>query len=358
MAMYFVDYENVNSLGLKGITDLEENDKVYIFYTEPGNVKSTTITMTAHFDIMKSKADIEYFCVECGGKNALDFQLSTFLGKCIAENKDGEFAIISNDKGFGYVSGFWENELGIEICRTNSIAKVLDKKALRMKSNDKEFDEIQNDIADRYADIPEEFEDFADTYDEIIIDGMVFRDPDNLPEITEENLIKADEILSEEDKTEIFELPEIKIQNPEKEVSQTNEKTNNYFTGLSDEHREIICNVIKKSKDKQAFHVNLCAAFGQSMGAEIYRLLKPEFESLKILKNNKEFTQIADLVIRLTEKSATFSDKQHDILCNVIEKSKDKQELHNNLVLSFGQKEGTEIYRLLKSEFESLKSMT
>ena len=43
MGIYFVDFENVNSNGLVGISkiDLNENDKLVLFYSE--NAKSVTI---------------------------------------------------------------------------------------------------------------------------------------------------------------------------------------------------------------------------------------------------------------------------------------------------------------------------
>lgn len=360
MAMYFIDYENVNSPGLKGIGDLNENDKVFIFYTEPGNVKSTTMTMTAHFDIMKSKAEILYFCVDCGGKNALDFQLSTYLGKCVAENKNEDFAIISNDKGFGYVSGFWKKEYNINICIINSIAKasskIEDAKKEAEKNIENSFDESADEITDRYADVPEEFEDFNNTYnDEIIIDGMLFHDADNLPEITEESLLKADEILLAENKTEVFEIPETEVKSTE--IITADNKNGNAVIELSEEQCDIICDIISKSKNKQDFHGNLCNAFGQTMGAEVYRFLKPEFDNIKTFKNNKDFNKIGNFIIKLTEKLRSFSESQTKTVYDIMENSKDKENFHNGLVNAFGNSEGKELYKLLKSEFESLKSL-
>ena len=34
MAIYLIDYENVNMDGLNGIQDLSETDQVYIFYSD------------------------------------------------------------------------------------------------------------------------------------------------------------------------------------------------------------------------------------------------------------------------------------------------------------------------------------
>ncbi|MFR5050774.1 MAG: PIN domain-containing protein [Ruminococcus bicirculans (ex Wegman et al. 2014)] len=80
MKIYLVDFENVKSKGLQGIDNLTETDTVIIFYSE----NSDTINFEMHQKVLTSKADLEYFKVNVGGKNALDFQLSTLLGYLVA----------------------------------------------------------------------------------------------------------------------------------------------------------------------------------------------------------------------------------------------------------------------------------
>lgn len=82
MKIYLVDFENVKSKGLQGIDNLTETDTVIIFYSE----NSDTINFEMHQKVLTSKADIEYFKVNVGGKNALDFQLSTLLGYLVAKD--------------------------------------------------------------------------------------------------------------------------------------------------------------------------------------------------------------------------------------------------------------------------------
>ena len=67
MKIYLVDFENVKSKGLQGIDNLTETDTVIIFYSE----NSDTINFEMHQKVLTSKADIEYFKVNVGGKNAL-----------------------------------------------------------------------------------------------------------------------------------------------------------------------------------------------------------------------------------------------------------------------------------------------
>lgn len=124
MACFIIDFENVNSSGIQGITALTEEDSVLIFYT----TKANSLTFAAHMDIMKSKARVEYFPVTSGGRNALDFQLSTYLGYCVCRSTEKEYYIISNDTGFDFVKNFWngrEESGNVGILRTPTIKKAL-----------------------------------------------------------------------------------------------------------------------------------------------------------------------------------------------------------------------------------------
>ncbi len=104
MATYLIDYENVKSEGIKGVAQLGEDDRVVIFYSH----NADTITFEAMDMIFNSKAQITKYKILCGGKNALDFQLSTYLGYLIHEAKDSYFYIISKDNGFKHVVDFWK----------------------------------------------------------------------------------------------------------------------------------------------------------------------------------------------------------------------------------------------------------
>ncbi|MCH5183980.1 MAG: hypothetical protein J1E00_07375 [Oscillospiraceae bacterium] len=106
MAVYMIDYENVKTGGLNGISRLTDADRVIIFYSENAN----RLTFDLHQRLMASTAKIEYREVSVGGHNALDFQLVTYLGFLIAQEPDGQYLIISNDRGFEYVVNFWRKD--------------------------------------------------------------------------------------------------------------------------------------------------------------------------------------------------------------------------------------------------------
>lgn len=106
MATFLVDYENVKTGGLNGITKLLKEDKVIIFYSE----NADTLTFGLHRRINESVADISYIRVEVGCKNALDFQLVSYLGYLVAQYKDEKYFIVSNDNGFNSVKKFWHKK--------------------------------------------------------------------------------------------------------------------------------------------------------------------------------------------------------------------------------------------------------
>ncbi|MGI6608336.1 MAG: PIN domain-containing protein [Erysipelotrichaceae bacterium] len=106
MTVYLVDFENVKSDGLYGIDDLSGNDTVYIFYS----VNVDKISFAMHKKINDSKADIKTIKVEVGHKNALDFQLSSYLGFLLHEDSAKEYVIVSNDAGFGPLVSFWKKK--------------------------------------------------------------------------------------------------------------------------------------------------------------------------------------------------------------------------------------------------------
>ncbi len=106
MNYYFVDYENVKVQGLEGIADLAEGDIVCIFYSSNAN----TLTFDMHRQLTEAKANIIYQKVAVGQKNALDFQLSSFLGYVVRDNMDApyQYYIVSNDRGYDSLASYWK----------------------------------------------------------------------------------------------------------------------------------------------------------------------------------------------------------------------------------------------------------
>lgn len=107
--IYLIDFENVASEGLSGITYLDPEDEVIIFYSN----NSKSLSMKMHILIGKSVCKLDYFEAAVGGKNALDHQISTWLGYLVGTRAaERNYYIVSRDMGYKFVASFWsESEL-------------------------------------------------------------------------------------------------------------------------------------------------------------------------------------------------------------------------------------------------------
>lgn len=132
MSYYLVDFENVKKDGLDGIHKLGKEDKVCIFYSK----NADSITFDQHRRLIESKADIEFCKVDVGSKNALDFQLATQLGYLIANQAADTYYIVSKDKGFEILSGYWKNR-GISVTLIADITR---------RSHDHETQELREKL--------------------------------------------------------------------------------------------------------------------------------------------------------------------------------------------------------------------
>ena len=139
MAIYLIDFENVHSDGLKGIEQLSENDVCYVFYSEHAGV----LTFNIHKKIIDSKAKIYYVEAQVGMKNALDFQLVSYLGYMIRENQEASYCVISNDRAFALVADFWKKK-GVEVACAVSLAA-----AVRLKENEKIASRLASLLSDK-----------------------------------------------------------------------------------------------------------------------------------------------------------------------------------------------------------------
>lgn len=125
MRLFLIDYENVNAAGLHGIGQVSRNDRVILFYSHAAN--------TLSFEIMDEMLEAgimpERICLEQPGKNALDFQLVTFLGYMIAKNKAEEYYIISKDAGYQAAIAFCKEYLGVRVQLKSSVRAAIGKSA-------------------------------------------------------------------------------------------------------------------------------------------------------------------------------------------------------------------------------------
>lgn len=143
--VYLVDSENVGIMW-KNIIDKNEDQKLFIFYT----INTPYISYEDLKFLLDSGSDFRL--IECfTGQNALDFQLSSFLGYLISkeESKNDDFIIVSNDKGYDPLCEFWS-------CRGYSVQRLsLNKDGIKESDDDYEVDFndmnfIRGILPDRY----------------------------------------------------------------------------------------------------------------------------------------------------------------------------------------------------------------
>lgn len=107
MDYYLVDFENVGTDGIKDVKGVKEGDTMVIFYSE--NCKNTTLDVLDN--IVSLKLKYSSFKVRVGTRNALDFQLTSYLGYLIGQGgADASYHIVSEDKGFEVVAEFWQEQ--------------------------------------------------------------------------------------------------------------------------------------------------------------------------------------------------------------------------------------------------------
>ena len=158
MNYFLVDYENVNVAGLNGITSLTENDSVIIFYSE----NADTLTFGMHRRINESKAEIKFQKVEVKEKNALDFQLCTYLGYLIRDTMTEEnlnnYFVVSDDKSYLSLIDYWKRfKIDLQVVSNLSEKKIilpeeknfcdeLDKELWKILTHQSDIDEVKEII--------------------------------------------------------------------------------------------------------------------------------------------------------------------------------------------------------------------
>ena len=123
MDYFLIDYENVNVSGFDGLSSLTENDVVILFYSENAH----TLTFGLHKRINETKANIEFQKVSVETKNALDFQLCSYLGFLIRDKMSNEteknsYYIVSNDQGYSILPDYWKKR-GIDVIIVSNLKK-------------------------------------------------------------------------------------------------------------------------------------------------------------------------------------------------------------------------------------------
>lgn len=256
MATYLVDFENVHSEGLKGVDNLDENDRVYLFYSP----NADSITFETHFKLMRSKAPIEMFEAKRTGKNAIDFHLSSFLGYLLAKDDDETYFVVSKDNGYQYSFDFWRayfKETKIKLFYAYSIERGLN---LQRK----------NDLSIEAQEEPSPEEPVAETKPN---DAPVAEPSEEIAPIAEEHVqddpeavLTVDDILREQGHL------------PPKEEDVNAERREmlrkKLDEDLTDDELNKLISYLDNCETLQDLYRSIIRAFGQSRGLVVYRAVK------------------------------------------------------------------------------------
>lgn len=149
MKYAFIDYENVNSLdGL----NLQEYDRTFLFIGSVNN----QLRLTEKFN---DEINITLITVKDISKNNVDFHLTYYLGKLDAcVDKNIEFHILSNDKGFDGICQFIQHQREPRICFRKAINQTEEKIALPLLPS--QITNVNNAEQEKIIQVVQEFKAF------------------------------------------------------------------------------------------------------------------------------------------------------------------------------------------------------
>lgn len=146
--IYLVDTENVGSSWKILLEKKTKNDKIYLFYTE----NSPHISYADMLEIVQYPNAFEAIPC-CTGKNALDFQLASYLGFLVKSAPKTQYCIFSKDTGYDALVSFW-SEKGYCVKRVDAVSfeqqkKKQPKKTTTLTTIDDQDAKIVRDILAR-----------------------------------------------------------------------------------------------------------------------------------------------------------------------------------------------------------------
>lgn len=322
MTVYLVDFENVRSEGLKGVDRLSEGDKVVIFYSK----NAENISFDVHTLLNNSKAEIETFRILRGGRNSLDFQLSTYLGYLVMENCYKKIFIVSQDKGFLCAISFWE--VNSEICNAEiKLCKSIFNAELENSTSADYDDGLTGKFLERVE--------VKNQHKNIRMHAQKKGSSENSG--TALMVIKRNENDTEV-KTNIHKS-NVKSGNNNYNRTSTHTSTGTYnSSSRSTRSRTYGENLRRKSGNTQQNNINLNVQNPTS---------KNKVFAAEVKLN------IADDIREII--SGKYDESYIPVLVEVIGKSTGKQHFYRMLVSRFGQETGHNMYMMIKGQYTNLK---
>ena len=370
MAVYLIDFENVTSAGISGIQRLSKEDKVYIFYT----VNASNMSFAAHMNLLSSPAEVIYYNVTSGGKNALDFQLSSFLGYLISSGEDKDFYIISNDKGYDHVKNFWERSgiaEGVTIHSAPSINRSLIPIEKPFTSKIQQAQGTQQTVTQQGGVSLEQLEQMkaeTDKYTEQKKAAEISAKEANAGNTAENTENKKTD---SEKKTKNAEKSQTKLANDGKDAAKKGNETENtegkpvkrrgrpkkQVTETPEEKAEKPA----KSEEIPAKTENADAKTAKANANKTKSpAKKPKSNSVKGKTSDKKENDSDILKNAIRPLLAKAKVKSEDEVTNVVNYFKladGKQQFYRNLITLYGMERGVEIYRVIRTEYTNLTKL-
>ncbi len=346
MKIYLVDFENVKSKGLEGIDKLTETDSVIIFFSE----NSDTLSFEMHQKVLSSKADIEYFKVSVGGKNALDFQLSTLLGFMVAKEIYTHIFVISNDKGFDFLHSFWGGKY-IDTPKTFVYRTKTILSAINYEDNAEQAEQ----------------EKLEETVAEIELSLTPEAAEPEQPAMAQQTVEQAADEQLEQQEAKPAKKPRAKAEPSEKSKKKAAAKSENEFnlafknlvakSKKPADHKKVR-ELFVNSETAADFHNALLKKYKEN-GTAIYNAIKPKFSDFKtrLAKLNGE-EQTAEKEPDKLEQILGGICPKDDIesVRKCLDSTASKKDFYISMVKQFQMKRGCEYYNAVKSHYNELKA--
>lgn len=288
---YLVDTENVGSVWKILLDQLTKQDRLILFYTD----HSPSISYTDLKYILDYANQFEM--IKCyTGKNALDFQLVSYLGYLLRTAQKTKYIIISNDSGYDSVIKFWI-ERGGNIKRYN-VEKLCLYKKERITGKKKKIvlQKEQDPSKEKSSYIKEletaktiESEDKEQTNNkeqqaEVLTENKEKEQMEQ--EILEslKNELEQQNVWKDVVDTIVFDEREDKLNKEETADQEENEiqhLISKIFKGsITEEETELLISVLFSNGKKklQKIYTELIRKLGAERGAEIYRKVKPHLD--------------------------------------------------------------------------------
>lgn len=257
--IYLVDTENVGCSWRHLLENVSTNDKLILFYTE----KSPNLS---YVDLAYIQTYCDRFTMEkCYvGKNALDFQLVSYMGYQMKSSPKTQFVIVSNDNGFDSVIQYWKDKDREVLRMTTRDLETLSvkKKELAKSKQVKEKRAVEQPVEEKQVVVPRtqgEPEQEELTANQLVAEMQVAEKP-----VADKLVVKAPVAVNQVVKQQV-------------EDPITEELKHSY----SKDQIKVVLKIVDKFsiKEYQAIYQEIVKKYGKDKGVVLYRLLKPLLKS-------------------------------------------------------------------------------